>query len=169
MPSKNRSPKRQAAIDAAMNVAAQRLHLYQAHAGGMSWEDAAKVAMGQAPAKKKMPMPPRGPFFPQPSVPAPKDKPKAEEYKPEPVKATFEPPEVARTSLKVDDLTKIRGIGSGTVRRLSNMGVDMFAQIAGWSRSDIEKFDAELGYRGRIDREDWVGQAKALLAEEAGE
>lgn len=61
-----------------------------------------------------------------------------------------------------DDLTRIKGLGPKAESTLAEAGVFHFRQIAGWSAADIEKFDALLNARGRIVREDWVGQAKAL-------
>jgi large subunit ribosomal protein L21 len=40
--------------------------------------------------------------------------------------------------------------------------VTRLAQIAAWSAADVEKHDEALNARGRIARDDWVGQAKAL-------
>ena len=42
------------------------------------------------------------------------------------------------------------------------MDVHSFDQIAGWSETDIGKVNEALRFKGRIQREDWVGQAKAL-------
>ncbi len=40
-----------------------------------------------------------------------------------------------------------------------------FAQIAAWTEEDIAAFDEKLSFKGRIEREGWVEQAKALAAE----
>ncbi|NNL18520.1 MAG: 50S ribosomal protein L21, partial [Boseongicola sp.] len=37
-----------------------------------------------------------------------------------------------------------------------------FAQIAAWGADDIAEFDEKLSFKGRIEREGWVEQAKAL-------
>lgn len=63
---------------------------------------------------------------------------------------------------KGDDLKKISGIGPKLEQVLSGMGVSRYADIAGWSDADIARIDGELGLSGRILRDDWVGQAKAL-------
>ena len=39
-----------------------------------------------------------------------------------------------------------------------------FAQIAAWGDDDIDSFDEKLNFKGRIEREGWVDQAKALIA-----
>jgi large subunit ribosomal protein L21 len=63
---------------------------------------------------------------------------------------------------KADDLKKISGLGPVLQKKLNGLGVTTFAQIAAWTEADIERVDAELNFKGRITREDWVGQAKAL-------
>ncbi|OCP01261.1 MULTISPECIES: NADH:ubiquinone oxidoreductase [unclassified Ensifer] len=61
-----------------------------------------------------------------------------------------------------DDLKRISGIGPKLEQVLNAKGVRGFADIAGWSEADVARFDEELGFGGRISRDDWVGQAKAL-------
>lgn len=61
-----------------------------------------------------------------------------------------------------DDLKKISGVGPTIEKKLNRMGVKSFAQIAAWSKADIEKADAKLNFKGRIAREKWVSQAKVL-------
>ena len=64
-----------------------------------------------------------------------------------------------------DDLTRIAGIGPSNVRKLEEIGVTRFAQIAGWSAKDEEKFGERLAFPGRIEREAWVSQAKKLISD----
>ena len=61
-----------------------------------------------------------------------------------------------------DDLTKISGVGPVIVGKLEALGITTFKQIAAWKKADIEKFDAELNFKGRIDRDEWIKQAKEL-------
>ncbi|MCR4281846.1 MAG: 30S ribosomal protein S2 [Bauldia sp.] len=63
---------------------------------------------------------------------------------------------------KTDDLKKIGGIGPGLERKLNALGVTRYAQIAAFSDEDVEKVDSAINYKGRVSRDDWVGQAKAL-------
>lgn len=63
---------------------------------------------------------------------------------------------------KVSDLKQISGIGPKVETLLHKAGVQTFADIAGWSLSDVERFDRELGLEGRILRDDWIGQAQIL-------
>lgn len=62
-----------------------------------------------------------------------------------------------------DDLTQIRGLGPKAALALNEAGVKTLSQIAGWGAEDIDHYDRLIGARGRIEREDWVGQAKALI------
>ncbi len=64
-----------------------------------------------------------------------------------------------------DDLTQIKGVGEELVQRLEKLGVAKFEQIAGWSDEEIAIVDEVLSFKGRIEREDWVGQARKLQAE----
>ncbi|AGB70786.1 MULTISPECIES: 5' DNA nuclease [Rhizobium] len=64
---------------------------------------------------------------------------------------------------KADDLKRISGVGPKLEQVLNGRGIKRFADIAAWSDADIERIDGELGFEGRIRRDDWVGQAKELL------
>ena len=62
-----------------------------------------------------------------------------------------------------DDLTKLSGVGPALNKKLHAAGITSFAQIAAWTDADIAKFDDVLSFKGRIEREGWVEQAKALV------
>ena len=70
----------------------------------------------------------------------------------------------ASRARKADDLKQISGIGPKIEQVLNSKGIRSFAVIAGWSDEDAARIDAELGFDGRIARDGWVGQAKALVA-----
>ena len=61
-----------------------------------------------------------------------------------------------------DDLKKLSGVGPALEKKLNEAGVTTFAQIAGWSKADIADMDGKLSFKGRIEREGWVDQAKEL-------
>jgi len=61
-----------------------------------------------------------------------------------------------------DDLKKLSGVGPVLEKKLIEAGVTSFKQIASWSAKDIEKLDEKLSFKGRIEREGWVEQAKTL-------
>lgn len=64
----------------------------------------------------------------------------------------------------VDDLKLIGGVGPALEKKLHDAGVTSLKQIAGWKKADIAEFDEKLDFKGRIEREDWVAQAKALVS-----
>ena len=61
-----------------------------------------------------------------------------------------------------DDLKQISGIGPKLEQVLNGRGIFRFADIAALSKADVERLDSELGLAGRVVRDDWIGQAKAL-------
>ncbi len=61
-----------------------------------------------------------------------------------------------------DDLKQLSGVGPALEKKLQAAGITTFAQIAGWTKADIEEMDEKLDFKGRIDRENWVAQAKKL-------
>ncbi|MCB1451677.1 MAG: hypothetical protein KDJ67_16455 [Nitratireductor sp.] len=61
-----------------------------------------------------------------------------------------------------DDLKRIRGIGRQNEARLNAVGVNTFTQIAAWSKKDQAEMGERLAFPGRIEREEWVRQAKVL-------
>jgi NADH-quinone oxidoreductase subunit E len=61
-----------------------------------------------------------------------------------------------------DDLKMLSGVGPKIESILHSIGVYKFEQIAGWSESERAWVDGFLKFKGRIDRENWVGQADAL-------
>ena len=65
---------------------------------------------------------------------------------------------------KPDDLKLIVGIGPVNERKLHGLDVRRFAQIAAWTPTDEEAYGAKLEFPGRIEREEWVRQAKHLAA-----
>jgi large subunit ribosomal protein L19 len=64
-----------------------------------------------------------------------------------------------------DDLTRIKTIAPELADRLRGLGVIKFEQIANFSDDDIANVDEALTLEGRIEKDDWVGQARSLLAE----
>ncbi len=63
-----------------------------------------------------------------------------------------------------DDVKLIGGVGPAIEKKLAALGVTSLTQIAAFTAEEIERVDAELNFKGRIEREDWIGQAKDLLA-----
>ncbi len=109
----------------------------------------AAVAAAAKPAKKAAPK----------KEAAPKAEAKAEPKKAAPKKAA------PKAEAGADDLKTLSGVGPALEKKLHEAGVTTFAQIASWGADEIAEFDEKLSFKGRIEREGWVEQAKAIVAE----
>jgi predicted flap endonuclease-1-like 5' DNA nuclease len=70
----------------------------------------------------------------------------------------------------IDDLKEVKGIGPVMERILNENGCYHFKQLANFSARDIEWISQALGsFPDRIERDDWVDQAKALYVEKYGQ
>lgn len=79
--------------------------------------------------------------------------------------ATFEKTDANDTSDDEpggDDLKRIRGIGVLIEKRLKALGVTTYDQIANWTSGDIDRMSQTLDFKGRVERENWVEQARIL-------
>lgn len=63
---------------------------------------------------------------------------------------------------KADDLKLISGVGPKLEKTLNGLGFWHFRQIAAWKKADVAIVDDQLSFKGRIERDDWIKQAKAL-------
>ncbi len=93
---------------------------------------------------------------------APKSKPAAKtETAPKPKtgagKALFDTPDGP-----ADDLKKISGVGPVLEKKLNALGITKYGQVAAFTAKDIAQVDESLSFKGRIEREDWLSQAKTL-------
>ncbi|MGH6761237.1 MAG: ATP-binding cassette domain-containing protein [Phyllobacterium sp.] len=66
---------------------------------------------------------------------------------------------------KGDNLERIKGVGPVNAAKLHEHGIFHFDQIAAWKKSDIKLAETYLEFDGRIEREDWVGQARKFAKE----
>ena len=118
--------------------------------------EAAPIATAAAVAAKSEPE----------SLPEPKAKPAAKPKAAPKPKATAKPKtRTTKTKAKPaakDDLKRIKGIGPQNEGRLNKAGITQFAQIAGWNAKDQREMGERLSFPGRIEREEWVKQAKVL-------
>ncbi|MBX9590747.1 MAG: hypothetical protein K2X43_15670 [Hyphomonadaceae bacterium] len=62
------------------------------------------------------------------------------------------------------DLKRIRGIGVLIEKKLHALGITAYEQIANWTADDIDRVSQSLDFKGRIERENWVEQARILSA-----
>lgn len=71
--------------------------------------------------------------------------------------------EAASMALSVDDLKQINGIGPVLEGKLKAAGICSYQQIAALNPADIERLETEvIHFSGRINRDDWIGQARTL-------
>jgi peptide/nickel transport system ATP-binding protein len=61
-----------------------------------------------------------------------------------------------------DDLKLISGVGPKIEVILNGLGIYTYAQVAVWKKAERDWVDNHLRFSGRIERDDWVRQAKAL-------
>ncbi|MFK7743459.1 MAG: NADH-quinone oxidoreductase subunit NuoE [Roseobacter sp.] len=116
----------------------------------------------------------------QNAAPAAKPKAKPTAKKPAPAKVKSEPDAVPAgakpDTLKgprdgsADDLKLIKGVGPKLEAVLNGIGIFHYDQIASWTDKEVAWADQNLvGFKGRVSRDDWVPQAKALAAGESTE
>ena len=65
-----------------------------------------------------------------------------------------------------DDLAKLTGVGPQIVKKLNEHGVFHYWQLAAMTPEDAAKLDADLRFNGRVARDKWSEQARALMAAE---
>ena len=63
-----------------------------------------------------------------------------------------------------DDLKRIGGIGERNERRLNGLGIFHLDQIAAWTPAEMRWVAQHLPFPERLERDDWVGQARRLVA-----
>jgi NADH-quinone oxidoreductase subunit E len=78
-------------------------------------------------------------------------------------------PAPAEAPTGADDLKMIAGIGPVLERALNAQGITSFAQIAALRKRDIADLEEKLKFPGRVARDEWIKQAKALAKGGAAE
>jgi len=120
-------------------------------------KDTAKTAAKVEKAEKK----------PDEPKPVSKAKPKA---KPAPAAAAVEEkaPETLKQARggKPDDLKKLKGVGPKLEATLHELGFFHFDQVASWGPEEVAWVDSRLKFKGRIERDGWIEQAKLLASGE---
>ncbi|MEO1111216.1 MAG: NADH-quinone oxidoreductase subunit E [Pseudomonadota bacterium] len=67
---------------------------------------------------------------------------------------------------KADDLKKLKGVGPKLEATLHELGFYHFDQVAKWGPAEVAWVDSRLKFKGRIERDGWIEQAKLLAAGE---
>lgn len=75
-------------------------------------------------------------------------------------------PKAAERPGQPDDLRKISGIGPKLEMVLNGLGIWTYAQIAAWTPAEVAWIDDYLSFKGRVGRDGWIKQAKALAGTE---
>jgi len=114
--------------------------------------DGAKPAKAAAAARS------RGPAPAESTAAAPAEAP-VRAAAPKPAKAA-----AAAASADDSNLSLISGIGPTIEKKLRSAGVQSWSEIASWSEADVARYDAELSLQGRPTRDEWIQQAKDLIA-----
>lgn len=112
-------------------------------------------APAKAPAKEKA----------EAKTPAEKPEAKAEATAKAPAAKTGAFKRLDAAEGKADDLKKISGVGPALAKKLNEFGIYHYWQVAALSKDDIAEIDETLNFKGRIERDDWIAQAKSLMAE----
>ena len=76
----------------------------------------------------------------------------------------WKPATLSSPNGKADDLKRISGVGPVLEKVLNDTGIYHYQQIAELSSDNISWLDDRIAFPGRIERENWVGQAKDLMA-----
>lgn len=84
-------------------------------------------------------------------------------------KAEDKPETVKVAAGEEDDLKRIKGIGPVNEKALNELGIFKFSQIAAWTPANVDWVEDFMSFPGRIEREDWIAQAKALAKGEETE
>jgi predicted flap endonuclease-1-like 5' DNA nuclease len=87
-------------------------------------------------------------------------KPAVKAPSPGPVSVT--PAAPAMPAAKADDLTAIRGIGKVIEKKLHDLGIRSFGQIAALTPDEVKRVNDAIEFPGRVEREHWIEQAKEL-------
>jgi small subunit ribosomal protein S1 len=64
-----------------------------------------------------------------------------------------------------DDLKQIKGVGPAFEKKLHEAGIFHFWQVAALNEAQINELEEELSFQGRMERDDWKGQAEAFMNE----
>jgi small subunit ribosomal protein S2 len=62
-----------------------------------------------------------------------------------------------------DDLTKLTGVGPQLAQKLNEAGIFHYWQVAAMQPADIAQLDKDAKLNGRVERDGWIGQARAML------
>ncbi|TJW43039.1 MAG: NADH-ubiquinone dehydrogenase [Mesorhizobium sp.] len=76
----------------------------------------------------------------------------------------FKQPKAMDRPANPDDLKALSGIGPKLEQVLNGLGIWTYGQIAAWTPEEVAWVDDYLSFKGRIGRDNWLGQAAVLAA-----
>lgn len=140
---------------------------------------AAAVTEEAAPAPVAEPLPefepeplPEPELLPEPDPdPVAEPEPEPETVAPETAAAAGPPPSslLAERPDEVDDLKEIKGVGKVMEGVLNDKGIYLFRQVANFTPADVAWVNEAIeAFPGRIERDNWVGQAQELYRAKYG-
>jgi large subunit ribosomal protein L21 len=62
-----------------------------------------------------------------------------------------------------NELERINGIGPVLAGKLNALGITGIGQVAEFTQADIDRISEHLNFKGRIERDEWVQQARKLV------
>lgn len=92
-------------------------------------------------------------------------KPGSAKKKAAPKKVAEPKEETATATAQADDLKKISGVGPVLEKKLNAAGIKTFQDIIDLTPEKRDEVEEQLSFKGRMEREDWLGQAKQFEAE----
>src|SRR5262245_18781983 len=105
-------------------------------------------------------------FEPAAPVDLPEMPPRAASARPEPPPAGSRPKRpqglAAPRNDRPDNFQRISGIGPKLEKTLQDLGFFHYDQIAGWDPMEVDWINEHLRFRGRVEREQWIEQARLL-------
>jgi predicted flap endonuclease-1-like 5' DNA nuclease len=124
----------------------------------------AKVVAPKTPAKTPAAAKPKVEAKAKPAAPKAAAKP-APKSKAAPTPKAAPKSKAAAKPVIPDNLELLKGVGPKLNTLLKSLGITSFDQVANWTPADITEIDAKLGtFAGRISRDNWIDQAKLLVA-----
>lgn len=122
-------------------------------------------AAAPSPEKIEEKAPP-APVAAPPQEPAPEPAPTPDTLaEDESAPETWKPTLLAEPQGDKDDLQRIKGVGPKIEGILNELGIYHFSQIADFTEENVAWVNSHLRFKGRIQREKWIEQAKAFAAE----
>ena len=135
---------------------------------------AKKIKLPNTKGAEKAEAPKAEPAKPQEKAAESKAKPKAKAKSTAPKETAADagagekPALLKKPKGEADDLKKLSGLGPKLEASLNEIGVYHYSQIASWTAEETAWVDAALKLRGRIERDNWIDQAKDLAGKAEG-